>query len=227
MVGYATALSNMVFKEQSAAFLFFEGVSVLSKLFAAAGVSILDGPIWHHNYYSGSVLGFRGSVWYIIKKRNVKYSMLVRRHLLLLLLLWYTTKSKFPLIVLGLAVTLWHHQGSWTTYQLPQKPGIWAANIHYFSGRGHPFMAFTKNDQFFYPLLSTKINNRYLVPKQYNPQTCQKLQDPIPTLFCMEKHLKCIFPNAEVPYVTSFLVTGVKFYDIANNCLIVTHSSYK
>ena len=59
MEGYATALSNMAFKEQS---LFFEGVSVLSKLFAAAGVSILDGPIWHHNYYSGSVLGFRGSV---------------------------------------------------------------------------------------------------------------------------------------------------------------------
>lgn len=156
--------------------------------------------------------------------------MLVRRHLLLLLLLWYTTKPKFPLIVLGLAVTVWHHQGSWTTYQLPQKPGIWAANIHYFSGRGHPFMAFTKNDQLFYPSLSTKINNRYLVPKQYNPQTCQKLQDPIPTLFCMEihlKHLKCIFPNAEVPYVTSFLVTGVRFYDIANNCLIVTHSSYE
>ena len=56
--------------------MFFEGVSVLSKLFAAAGVSILDGPIWHHNYYSGSVLGFRGSVWYIIKKKeHVKYSV--------------------------------------------------------------------------------------------------------------------------------------------------------
>ena len=183
MVGYATALSNMVFKEQSAAFLFFEGVSVLSKLFAAAGVSILDGPIWHHNYYSGSVLGFRGSVWYIIKKRNVKYSMLVRRHLLLLLLLWYTTKSKFPLIVLGLAVTLWHHQGSWTTYQLPQKPGIWAANIHYFSGRGHPFMAFTKNDQFFHHSLSTKINNRYLVPKQSTNMSKTSRPYPHPILY--------------------------------------------
>ena len=50
--------------------MFFEGVSVLSKLFAVAGVSILDGPIWHHNYYFGSVLGFCGSVWYIIKKKG-------------------------------------------------------------------------------------------------------------------------------------------------------------
>ena len=60
-------------------------------------------------------------------------------------------------------------------------------------------MTFTKNYQFCDHPLSTKMNNRSIVKKQFNPQTRDKFQDPPPpsvwTSKCLVPYRKQLFPS--------------------------------
>ena len=55
-------------------------------------------------------------------------------------------------------------------------------------------MTFTKNYQFCDHPLSTKMNNRSIVKKQFNPQTRDKFQDP-PPLLCGRQNVWSLTEN--------------------------------